>query len=73
MKATIVILTVATSLLACAMDAAERPNIVLIFADDLGWRDVGYNGSDFHETPNIDRLGREGIKTGRSHPSRASM
>ncbi len=37
------------------------PNIVLIYADDLGWKDVGYNGSDFHETPNIDRLAKEGM------------
>jgi hypothetical protein len=30
-----------------AVDAAERPNIVLIFADDQGWQDAGYLGSDF--------------------------
>lgn len=40
---------------------AKRPNIVLIFADDLGWKDVGYNGSDFYETPNIDRLAKAGM------------
>ena len=38
-----------------------KPNIVLIFADDLGWKDVGYQGTDFYETPNIDRLAREGM------------
>lgn len=42
--------------------APQRPpNILLIFADDLGWKDTGYQGSDFHETPNIDRLAREGM------------
>lgn len=44
-----------------AARAAERPNLLLIYADDLGWRDVGYQGSDFHETPNIDRLASEGM------------
>ena len=39
----------------------RKPNIVLIFADDLGWKDVGYQGSDFMETPNIDRLAKEGL------------
>ena len=53
-----VLLTSAASL--CAAEAA-RPNIVLIFADDLGWKDVGYQGSDFIETPNIDRLASEGM------------
>ena len=36
------------------------PNIVFIIADDLGWMDVGYNGQQFYETPNIDRLAKEG-------------
>jgi arylsulfatase A-like enzyme len=59
---------------------ARRPNIVLIFADDLGWKDVGYQGSDFHETPNIDRLAREGMvftngyaAAGNCAPSRACL
>lgn len=56
------------------------PNIVLIFADDLGWRDVGYNGTDFYETPNIDRLAKQGMVFNRGYaaagnctPSRACM
>ena len=59
---------------------AAQPNIVLIFADDLGWKDVGYQGSDFMETPNIDRLAREGMvfthgyaAAGNCAPSRACM
>lgn len=36
----------------------QRPNIALVLADDLGWKDVGYQGSDFYEPPNIDRLAK---------------
>ena len=39
----------------------DRPNIVLIFADDLGWKDVGYQSDDKFLTPNIDRLARSGM------------
>ena len=44
-----------------AASAVRRPNIVLILIDDYGWRDTGFNGSKFYETPNIDRLAREGM------------
>ena len=37
-------------------DVAERPNIVLIMADDMGYECVGANGSEFYKTPNLDRL-----------------
>jgi arylsulfatase A-like enzyme len=40
--------------------AAERPNILVFLADDLGQRDLGCYGSTFHETPNIDKLARDG-------------
>jgi len=36
-------------------------NMVLIVADDLGWKDVGYNGAEFFETPNIDQLAARGL------------
>ncbi|NRA98047.1 MAG: sulfatase-like hydrolase/transferase, partial [Planctomycetes bacterium] len=45
----------------------EQPNIVLLIADDLGWVDVSTGrtnlgkGSQFHQTPNIDRLAGEGM------------
>ncbi len=39
---------------------ARKPNIVFFFIDDMGWTDVGFMGSDFYETPNIDRLAKQG-------------
>jgi arylsulfatase A-like enzyme len=41
---------------------AARPNVVFILADDLGWTDLGCYGSDFYETPHLDRLAREGMR-----------
>ena len=41
--------------------AAKKPNVVFFFIDDMGWTDVGFMGSDSHETPNIDRLAAEGL------------
>jgi arylsulfatase A-like enzyme len=39
-----------------------KPNILFILVDDLGWKDLGCYGSDFYETPNIDRLAAEGVR-----------
>jgi uncharacterized sulfatase len=53
------------SLFAVAATAADnpgKPNVVLIFIDDMGWKDVGCYGSDFVETPRIDRLAAEGVR-----------
>ncbi len=43
-----------------AAEGQRPPNIILIVADDLGWGDVGFNGRKEWETPNLDRLGRQG-------------
>src|SRR3954464_2487581 len=40
--------------------APRRPNVVVFVADDLGWRDLGYAGSTFYESPNIDALAKRG-------------
>ena len=40
---------------------AKKPNILFIMIDDMGARDVGFMGSEYYETPNIDRLAGEGM------------
>ncbi len=57
------ILSLVCCLAALPLDAAEtRNNIVLFLIDDLGWRDLGCQGSNYYQTPNIDRLAREGVR-----------
>ncbi|WP_372638525.1 sulfatase-like hydrolase/transferase [Fodinibius sp.] len=46
---------------------ARQPNIVFIFADDLGYHDVGINGNDEVRTPNIDALAEEGLRFTRAY------
>ncbi len=60
--------------------AAEKPNIVLIYADDLGYGDTGPYGASRVKTPHIDRLAKEGLRFTDAHctsstctPSRYSM
>ena len=51
------------ALLACAANvAADPPNVVFILADDLGWTDLGCQGSKYYETPHIDRLASQGMR-----------
>jgi len=42
--------------------AVERPNVVMLLADDLGWTGLGCFGSDYYETPHLDKLAESGIK-----------
>ena len=39
----------------------EKPNVVFIMIDDLGWKDVGFMGSSFYETPNVDAIAENGM------------
>jgi arylsulfatase A-like enzyme len=48
-------------LLALLLAAQERPHIVCVLADDLGWKDVGWHGSEIR-TPNLDRLAAGGAR-----------
>lgn len=47
---------------ALPVEAASRPNFIVILVDDLGWADLGCYGSRFHRTPNTDRLAAEGMR-----------
>jgi arylsulfatase A-like enzyme len=58
--------------ISCHRVLEEKPNIVLIYADDLGWMDVGYQGAEIYETPHIDRLASEGMIFNRFYPSAAN-
>jgi len=49
------------SLFFAALVSANQPNIVLFNVDDLGWSDLGYSGSRFYESPNVDSLAAEGV------------
>src|SRR5690606_17602453 len=58
----------------------NRPNIVLIIADDIGWGDIGLYGNKDVQTPNIDALGKAGLvfknmylTTSSCSPSRSSI
>lgn len=48
--------------LAVAVSAETRPNVVLFLVDDLGWMDLGCQGSDYYQTPNIDALAESGLR-----------
>ena len=56
------ILAVAAVGFAASLHAADKPNVVLIVADDLGARDLGCCGSTYYHTPNIDRLAKQGVR-----------
>src|SRR5579871_671680 len=54
------------ALLVCKLQADEsnsqKPNIIVILADDLGWRDLACYGNPLHATPHMDRLAGDGVR-----------
>ena len=59
---------------------AKQTNFLFFLVDDMGWADIGANGSKFHETPNIDRLAKSGMRFTQGYaagsvcsPTRASI
>jgi arylsulfatase A-like enzyme len=67
-----IVLSIFAALFALTATAADRPNIVLIYADDLGYGDVSCYGATKVLTPNIDRLAREGLRFTDAHSSSAT-
>ena len=43
------------------LNKADRPNIILLMADDLGWGDVGFNGNTIIKTPGLDKMASSGL------------
>jgi arylsulfatase A len=76
------ILSYSAAMLALTATAkpATQPNVIFILIDDMGWKDLGVYGSDFHQTPNIDQLAADGVRFTNgysactvSSPTRASV
>ena len=67
------------NLLLSSCTQQEKPNIIFIMADDLGWQDVGFMGSQWFETPNLDKLAKESLVFTNAYmyptcsPSRAAL
>ena len=66
------------AMLAAHASASDKPNIVIMVADDLGWADVGYHGGNI-DTPSLDKLAEEGVRLNRFYttpicsPTRAAL
>ena len=63
-----------------AQETGQKPHVVLILADDLGWSDLACYGSDLHETPHLDALAKDGFRFTHAYaaspvcsPTRASL
>jgi len=73
------LLTPLAALHAAEQEPANRPNVIVILADDLGYTDLSCYSSFFHESPNLDRLAAQGMRFTQAYssspycsPSRAS-
>ena len=66
------------AMLAAHATASDKPNIVIMVADDLGWADVGYHAGNI-DTPSLDKLAEEGVRLNRFYttpicsPTRAAL
>ena len=78
LAAAIVALSVCLAASLCAAEP-KRPNVIVFLVDDMGWRDCGVYGSQYYETPNIDRFAQRGMRftdaNAQPHcsPTRASL
>jgi arylsulfatase A-like enzyme len=73
-KPTLILLTALLLAPLAALHAAEpkppnKPNVIVILSDDLGWADLGCYGSTFHESPNLDKLATQGMRFTQAYSS----
>ena len=79
LRSVLALLAIFSAGLASLFGASAKPNIVYILADDLGFAELGCNGSDRYKTPNIDALANSGVRFTRFYtvplcgPSRAMI
>ena len=75
------LLSALSFLLGAPLTAADTPpNIIVVLVDDMGWTDLGCQGSKYYETPNIDQLAKDGMRFTQAYsactvcsPTRAAM
>ncbi len=60
-RVTVVVLVCLSVIIQYVCCESKQPHILFIMADDLGWNDIGYHGSEIR-TPTLDRLAAEGVK-----------
>ncbi len=62
MRTIVLLLLIAATVPTGALAASSKPNVILMMADDLGWGDVGFNGSHLIRTPHLDEMARAGLR-----------
>ena len=71
-RATSIVFTLMIAMMVATLDAADRPNIILLMGDDHGWDETGYNGHPHLKTPVLDEMASRGLRLDRfysAHPS----
>ncbi|MEZ5106901.1 MAG: sulfatase [Draconibacterium sp.] len=72
MKRLVILIGLSILLSSCKKDDVQKPNIVFILIDDMGCTDVGFMGAKYYETPNIDRLAKNGMVFTRAYANAAN-